>query len=125
MKCVSRGNSKSMVEYKCSKCAKQFDLSQRGCVPTDSRGLPDESKALCGGCRPKEGETPRKTNPAARSRPYRTQTGRIGREKSVLQPFKRAGMEYQINEKFVDVYGSKSLREFHKEAADYYEKKGK
>ena len=57
--------------------------------------------------------------------PTRLQTQRIGNEKDLLQPFKKGPMGTQINEDFVEVYGSEKLREFDPEAADYYKKKGK
>lgn len=109
----------------CCICKKRVKFEEGGCIPADSRGAPDESRALCGICRPKLIEDVPQRYLVRFERPYRTKTGRLGHEKAIIQPFKRAGTGVQINQKFIDVYGSKALREFDKEAADYYEKKGK
>lgn len=108
--------------YTCIKCGVSINFQKN----FGSQSIRNYDDITCKACLEKEraGKKEKPINQEFVSgRPYRFQTQKIGREDSILQPYKRIDGKVQINEKFVKKYGSKALKEFAPEAAEWYKKK--
>ena len=57
-------------------------------------------------------------------RPHRRQTGRIGHEEDTIQPYKVKGGNTQMNQKFVEKWGTEAYKEYDSDIEGFY-KKGK
>ena len=115
-------NLDSKVDSKCVRCGKR----PMEIWPATSQGARDEENGYCRACG-KLGVLSTQKEEKPRQRPYKYATGRLGKELSIMQPYKKIDGKVVDNEKFYEYYGGERASEpaFNKdpEKAAYYKKR--